>query len=74
MQIVQKIGGFSLGGADIVRRAMSKKKESEMKKIRIEYLDGAQKNGFDREKADRLFDEIATFASYGFNKSHEAAY
>ena len=74
MQIVQKIGGFSLGGADIVRRAMSKKKESEMKKIRIEYLDGAQKNGFDREKADRLFDEIATFASYGFNKSHAAAY
>lgn len=74
MQIVQKIGGFSLGGADIVRRAMSKKKEAEMKRIRVEYLDGAEKNGFDRDKADKLFDEIATFASYGFNKSHAAAY
>lgn len=74
MQIVQKIGGFSLGGADIVRRAMSKKKEEEMIKIRKEYLEGAKKGGFDEKKANELFDMIMKFASYGFNKSHAAAY
>lgn len=74
MQIVQKVGGFTLGGADIVRRAMSKKKEEEMKKIREEYLQGAKKGGFDLQKANELFDMIMKFASYGFNKSHAAAY
>lgn len=74
MQIVQKIGGFSLGGADIVRRAMSKKKEDEMKQIREKYLEGAIKNGYDKNKANELFDMIMSFASYGFNKSHAAAY
>ncbi|MSN96553.1 DNA polymerase III subunit alpha [Campylobacter sp. FMV-PI01] len=74
MQIVQKIGGFSLGGADIVRRAMSKKKEDEMKRLKTEYLEGAKKNGYNEKKADDLFEMIMKFASYGFNKSHAAAY
>lgn len=74
MQIVQKIGGFSLGEADIVRRAMSKKKEDEMKRLKNEYLKGAKKGGYDIKKADDLFEMIMKFASYGFNKSHAAAY
>lgn len=74
MQIVQKIGGFTLGGADIVRRAMGKKKESEMVRLKNQYLEGAVKNGFDRQKADDLFELIMKFAEYGFNKSHSAAY
>lgn len=74
MQIVQKIGGFSLGEADIVRRAMSKKKEEEMKRLKKEYLEGAEKGGYDIKKADELFEMIMKFASYGFNKSHAAAY
>lgn len=74
MQIVQKIGGFSLGEADIVRRAMSKKKEEEMKRLKKEYLEGAKKGGYDIKKADELFEMIMKFASYGFNKSHAAAY
>ena len=74
MQIVQKIGGFSLGEADIVRRAMSKKKEEEMKRLKKEYLEGAKKSGYDIKKADELFEMIMKFASYGFNKSHAAAY
>ncbi|NLK66929.1 MAG: DNA polymerase III subunit alpha [Campylobacteraceae bacterium] len=74
MEIVQRIGGFSLGGADIVRRAMSKKIESEMIKIREEYLKGAVKKGYNEKKANELFDMIMSFADYGFNKSHAAAY
>jgi len=74
MQIVQTIGGFSLGGADLVRRAMGKKIKEEMDKLKGEFSDGAEKKGFDRNKAAELFDLIVKFAGYGFNKSHSAAY
>ncbi len=74
MQIVQTIGGFSLGGADLVRRAMGKKIKEEMDRLKGEFADGAVKKGFDRTKAEELFDLIVKFAGYGFNKSHSAAY
>ncbi len=74
MQIVQTVGGFSLGGADIVRRAMGKKKADLMKKYNQEFSEGAQKQGLDYKKASELFDLIEKFAGYGFNKSHSAAY
>jgi len=74
MQIVQTIGGFTLGGADVVRRAMGKKKKEEMDRLKGEFADGASKKGFDRAKAEELFDLIVKFAGYGFNKSHSAAY
>jgi DNA polymerase-3 subunit alpha len=74
MQIVQTIGGFSLGGADLVRRAMGKKIKEEMDRLKDEFADGAEKKGFDRAKAQELFDLIVKFAGYGFNKSHSAAY
>ncbi|WP_300742436.1 DNA polymerase III subunit alpha [uncultured Helicobacter sp.] len=74
MQIVQTIGGFSLGGADLVRRAMGKKKIDEMLRLKKEFADGAQKQGYDRAKAEDLWELIVKFAGYGFNKSHSAAY
>ncbi|MDR2905387.1 MAG: DNA polymerase III subunit alpha [Helicobacteraceae bacterium] len=74
MQIVQTIGGFSLGGADLVRRAMGKKKKEEMDKLKAQFADGAAKLGFNTEKAVELFDLIEKFAGYGFNKSHSASY
>ncbi len=74
MQIVQTIGGFSLGGADLVRRAMGKKIKEEMDKLQADFADGAEQKGFDRAKAVELFDLIVKFAGYGFNKSHSAAY
>ncbi len=74
MQIVQTIGGFSLGGADLVRRAMGKKIKEEMDKLKDEFAEGAHKKGFDKGKAEILFDLIVKFAGYGFNKSHSAAY
>jgi DNA polymerase-3 subunit alpha len=74
MQIVQTIGGFTLGGADVVRRAMGKKIKEEMDRLKGEFADGASKKGFDRAKAEELFDLIVKFAGYGFNKSHSAAY
>jgi len=74
MQIVQTIGGFSLGGADLVRRAMGKKIKEEMDKLKDQFADGAADKGFDRTKAGELFDLIVKFAGYGFNKSHSAAY
>jgi DNA polymerase-3 subunit alpha len=74
MQIVQTIGGFSLGGADIVRRAMGKKKVEEMLKYNKEFSKGAEKQGLDYKTASQLFDLIEKFAGYGFNKSHSAAY
>jgi DNA polymerase-3 subunit alpha len=74
MQIVQTIGGFSLGGADVVRRAMGKKIKEEMDKLKGEFAEGASKKGFDKQKAADLFDLIVKFAGYGFNKSHSAAY
>jgi DNA polymerase-3 subunit alpha len=74
MQIVQTIGGFSLGGADLVRRAMGKKIKEEMDKLKEQFAEGASQKGFDRAKAEELFDLIVKFAGYGFNKSHSAAY
>ncbi len=74
MQIVQTIGGFSLGKADIVRRAMGKKKFDLMQKYKSEFAQGAKEQGLDYEKAAELFDLIEKFAGYGFNKSHSAAY
>jgi DNA polymerase-3 subunit alpha len=74
MQIVQEIGGFSLGGADLVRRAMGKKIVEEMDRLKGEFADGGVKKGYQREHCEELFDLIVKFAGYGFNKSHSAAY
>jgi len=74
MQIVQVIGGFSLGGADLVRRAMGKKIKEEMDRLKGEFADGGVKKGFVKEHCEELFDLIVKFAGYGFNKSHSAAY
>ncbi len=74
MQIVQAIGGFSLGEADIIRRAMGKKKFDLMKKYAEEFATRAQQRGFSYENAKALFELIEKFAGYGFNKSHSAAY
>lgn len=74
MQIVQAIGGFSLGKADMVRRAMGKKKLEEMEKAKKEFAEGAGELGYKTENAIELFDLIEKFAGYGFNKSHSAAY
>jgi len=74
MQIVQVIGGFSLGGADLVRRAMGKKIKEEMDRLKVEFADGGVKKGYNRQHCEELFDLIVKFAGYGFNKSHSAAY
>lgn len=74
MQIVQTIGGFSLGGADLVRRAMGKKIKEEMDRLKDSFVQGAVKNSFDASKSAELWDLIVKFAGYGFNKSHSAAY
>jgi DNA polymerase-3 subunit alpha len=74
MQIAQAIGGYSLGGADLLRRAMGKKLPEEMAKHRETFVAGAEKNGLARGKANQLFDLMEKFAGYGFNKSHAAAY
>ncbi len=74
MQMAQIIGGYSLGGADLLRRAMGKKKPEEMVKHREIFAEGAAKNGLTREKSDEIFDLMEKFAGYGFNKSHAAAY
>lgn len=74
MQIVQSIGGFSLGGADLVRRAMGKKIKEEMDRLKGEFSKGAEAKGYTKAYAEELFDLIVKFAGYGFNKSHSAAY
>jgi len=74
MLISQIIGGYSLGGADLLRRAMGKKKPEEMAKHRVIFQEGAVKKGYDAELAAHLFDLMEKFAGYGFNKSHSAAY
>jgi DNA polymerase-3 subunit alpha len=74
MQIAQVIGGYTLGAADLLRRAMGKKKPEEMAQQRDIFIAGAQKNGLARPKATQLFDLMEKFAGYGFNKSHAAAY
>lgn len=74
MQISQIIGGYTLGGADLLRRAMGKKKKEEMDKHRAIFTEGAIKKNYDPKLAEKLFDLMAMFAEYGFNKSHTAAY
>jgi DNA polymerase-3 subunit alpha len=74
MQISQIIGGYTLGGADMLRRAMGKKNPEEMAKHRDIFVGGAIKRGIDDKLATRLFDLMEMFAGYGFNKSHSAAY
>jgi DNA polymerase III subunit alpha len=74
MQIAQVIGGYTLGAADLLRRAMGKKKKEEMAQQRDVFVAGAEKNGLARHKAVQLFDLMEKFAGYGFNKSHSAAY
>ncbi|WP_144638232.1 DNA polymerase III subunit alpha [Bordetella genomosp. 13] len=74
MLISQIIGGYSLGGADLLRRAMGKKKAEEMAKERIKFEEGARAKGHDPDLAVKLFDLMEKFAGYGFNKSHSAAY
>ena len=74
MQMAQIVGGYTLGGADLLRRAMGKKKVEEMAKERAKFRDGAAKDGLSSSKADEIFDLMEKFAGYGFNKSHAAAY
>jgi DNA polymerase-3 subunit alpha len=74
MQMAQIIGGYSLGGADMLRRAMGKKKAEEMAEHREIFRKGAAEGGLTTEKADEIFDLMEKFAGYGFNKSHAAAY
>jgi DNA polymerase-3 subunit alpha len=74
MQIAQVIGGYTLGRADLLRRAMGKKNQDEMDAQRESFVAGAEKNGLTKARATALFDLMAKFAGYGFNKSHAAAY
>jgi DNA polymerase-3 subunit alpha len=74
MQIAQKLAGYSLGGADLLRRAMGKKKPEEMAKQKSTFVDGSLANGVTQEDAVRIFELLEYFAGYGFNKSHSAAY
>jgi len=74
MQTAQVLGGYSLGGADLLRRAMGKKKADEMALHRSIFREGASKNNISTEQADAIFDLMEEFAGYGFNKSHAAAY
>ncbi|PAR40948.1 DNA polymerase III subunit alpha [Vibrio metoecus] len=74
MQIAQVLSGYTLGGADMLRRAMGKKKPEEMAKQRAVFQEGAENNGVDGELAMKIFDLVEKFAGYGFNKSHSAAY
>ena len=74
MQIAQILAGYSLGGADLLRRAMGKKKAEEMAEQRSVFLKGATERGVEEGRANHIFDQMETFAGYGFNKSHAAAY
>ncbi len=74
MQMAQEMGSYTLGGADLLRRAMGKKKQKEMDKHRVIFVEGAGQKGVDEKTANEVFDMMAKFAGYGFNKSHSAAY
>ena len=74
MQIAQVMAGYTLGGADMLRRAMGKKKPEEMAKQRGGFIEGCSNNGIDKELSGNIFDLVEKFAGYGFNKSHSAAY
>ena len=74
MQIAQELSGYSLGSADLLRRAMGKKIQSEMDEQRTTFVEGAKARGVDEGKSNQIFDQVNKFAGYGFNKSHAAAY
>jgi len=74
MQVAQELSGYTLGSADLLRRAMGKKDQAEMDKQRQVFVDGANARGVPKDKASRIFDQVNMFAGYGFNKSHAAAY
>jgi DNA polymerase-3 subunit alpha len=74
MRIANEVAGYSLGEADLLRRAMGKKKPAEMEKQKARFIDGATERGTDAKVAEKIFDLMAYFAGYGFNKSHSAAY
>jgi DNA polymerase-3 subunit alpha len=74
MQIAQKLSGFTAGQADLLRRAMGKKKRAELEKQKQGFIEGAVKNGIAKDVAAGIFLKIEPFAEYGFNKSHAAAY
>ena len=74
MRIASTLAHFSLGDADILRRAMSKKDTAEMERLEEKFVEGARRNGIQQKKAERIFEMMAKFAEYGFNKSHSAAY
>ena len=74
MQIAQVLAGYTLGGADLLRRAMGKKIQAEMDAQRQQFVTGATERGVERGRAELIFDQMAKFAGYGFNKSHAAAY
>jgi len=74
MNVAQKLAGYTLGGADLLRRAMGKKKHEVMEAEKPKFIQGAQQNGVDEKTALEIFDKMSMFASYGFNKSHSAAY
>ncbi len=73
-RIAQVLSGYTLGGADLLRRAMGKKIKEEMDQQREKFVTGAQENGVDKKLANAIFDHVAKFAGYGFNKAHAAAY
>lgn len=74
MQIAQRVAGYSLGQADLLRKAMGKKDKAIMEKERVSFVQGALTQGYDKKKANEIFDYIEPFARYGFNKSHSVAY
>ncbi len=74
MQVAQELSGYTLGGADLLRRAMGKKIQAEMDAQRKVFVDGAKAKGVPEQKASQIFDQVNMFAGYGFNKSHAAAY
>ena len=74
MRIASTLGNFSLGDADILRRAMSKKDPAEMERLQEKFIEGARRNGIEKGKSERIFAMMTKFAEYGFNKSHSAAY
>ena len=74
MEIFRKLAGYSFGRSDLVRRAMSKKKMDVMQKERVIFVNGAKNNGVSEKVANEIFDEMISFASYAFNKSHATAY
>ena len=74
MQIAQELSGYTLGGADLLRRAMGKKIQAEMDAQRKTFIDGAVNNDVDCGVAGHIFEQVNKFAGYGFNKSHAAAY